>query len=70
MSSTVAARDVAVASCRRGTWRSFGGTEFAPNAGLATREEQIIVAERIYAKYGFDSWGCANNVLHWPQWSM
>ncbi len=54
----------------RSTWRAFGGTEFAPNAGLATREEQIIVAERIYAKYGFDSWGCANNVLHWPQWSM
>jgi uncharacterized protein YabE (DUF348 family) len=54
----------------RGTWRAFGGTEFAPNAGLATREQQIIVAQRIYEKYGFDPWGCANNVLHWPQWSM
>jgi resuscitation-promoting factor RpfB len=54
----------------RGTWRAFGGTEFAPNAGLATREQQIIVAQRIYDKLGFDPWGCANNVLHWPQWSM
>ncbi len=54
----------------RGTWRAFGGTEFAPNAGLATREEQIIVGQRIYDKLGWDPWGCANNVLHWPQWSM
>ncbi len=50
----------------RGTWRAFGGTEFAPNAGLATREQQIIVGQRIYDKYGWDPWGCANNVLHWP----
>jgi uncharacterized protein YabE (DUF348 family) len=54
----------------RGTWRAFGGTEFAPNAGLATREQQIIVGQRIYDKLGWDPWGCANNVLHWPQWSM
>jgi hypothetical protein len=54
----------------RGTWKAFGGDEFAPNAGLATREQQIIVGMRIYEKYGWDSWGCANNVLHWPQWSM
>lgn len=54
----------------RGTWRSFGGSEFASNAGLATREQQIIVGMRIYEKLGWDPWGCANNVLHWPQWSM
>jgi hypothetical protein len=53
----------------RGTWRAYGGTEFAPNAGLATREQQIIVGMRIYADLGWDPWGCANNVLHWPQWS-
>ena len=41
-----------------------------PNAGLATREQQIIVGMRIYADLGWDPWGCANNVLHWPQWSM
>ena len=32
----------------RSTWAAFGGREFAPNAGLATREEQIIVGQRIY----------------------
>ncbi len=50
----------------RGTWRAYGGTEFAPNAGLATREQQIIVGMRIYADLGWDPWGCANNVLNWP----
>ena len=49
----------------RGTWRAFGGTEFAENAGLATREQQIIVGMRIFAKYGWEPWGCARNVLHW-----
>jgi hypothetical protein len=49
----------------RVTWNAFGGREFAPNAGLATREEQIIVGERIFAQYGWDPWGCARNVLHW-----
>ena len=34
----------------RGTWKAFGGAEFAPNAGLATREQQIIVGMRIYEK--------------------
>jgi hypothetical protein len=49
----------------RGTWNAFGGREFAPNAGLATREEQIIVGMRIQARYGWGAWGCARNVLHW-----
>ena len=52
------------------TWNAFGGTQFATRAGYATREEQIIVGQRIYDKYGWDPWGCANNVLHWQQWSM
>lgn len=30
-----------------GTWAAFGGTEFAPTANLATKEQQIAVAERI-----------------------
>jgi hypothetical protein len=29
------------------SWNAYGGQEFASNAGLATREQQIIVAERI-----------------------
>jgi hypothetical protein len=41
------------------SWKKFGGREFARNAGKATREEQIIVAERIAAKDGLRAWGCA-----------
>jgi hypothetical protein len=48
-----------------GTWRAFGGLEFAPRAGYATREQQIIVGMRIHDALGWDPWGCANNVLHW-----
>jgi len=42
-----------------GTWDQFGGREFASNAGYATREQQIIVAERIRAAVGISGWGCA-----------
>jgi hypothetical protein len=42
----------------RGTWLAFGGGEFASNAGLATKAQQIIVAERIRAAHGFTAWGC------------
>ena len=41
-----------------GTWNGFGGQQFAPNAGMATREQQIVVAERVYARYGLSGWGC------------
>lgn len=40
------------------TWNGFGGREFAPNAGMASREEQIVVAERVHARYGLSGWGC------------
>lgn len=40
------------------TWDAFGGRDFAPNAGLATREQQIAVAERVHARYGLSGWGC------------
>ncbi len=41
-----------------GTWSGFGGGQFAGNAGQATREQQIVVAERVYARYGLTGWGC------------
>jgi hypothetical protein len=41
-----------------GTWHAFGGDEFASNPGYATKEQQIIVAERIYARHGISGWGC------------
>lgn len=46
----------------QGTWQMFGGTEFASLPSHATREQQIIVAERIRARYGFSAWGCADAI--------
>ncbi|OFQ56751.1 resuscitation-promoting factor Rpf1 domain-containing protein [Corynebacterium sp. HMSC074H12] len=38
------------------TWQAFGGGEFAPTANLATREQQIAVAERTLAQQGWGAW--------------
>jgi LysM repeat protein len=38
------------------TWSGFGGKEFAPVAYKASREQQIIVAERVLAKQGWNAW--------------
>ncbi|MFT4296302.1 MAG: transglycosylase family protein [Micropruina sp.] len=40
------------------SWRANGGTDFAPRADLASRAEQITVANRYYAKAGLAPWGC------------
>ena len=45
-----------------GTWDSFGGRDFAPNAGLASREQEIIVAERLRSSVGIGGWGCAHTL--------
>lgn len=46
-----------------GTWLSNGGAEFAPRADLASREQQIIVAERMRAGRGFSPWpGCSTRL--------
>lgn len=39
-------------------WRAYGGLVYAPNAGLATEDEQILVAERIQSSPP-DQWGCS-----------
>jgi hypothetical protein len=39
-------------------WVEFGGREFAEYGSQATREQQIVVAERIYARHGLSGWGC------------
>ncbi|WP_249027826.1 transglycosylase family protein, partial [Blastococcus saxobsidens] len=45
------------------TWTGFGGAEFAPRADLATREEQITVAERVLAVQGRGAWPtCGRNL--------
>ncbi|SDE76848.1 transglycosylase family protein [Pseudonocardia oroxyli] len=38
------------------TWRAFGGAAFAPVAHQATREEQIVVAEKVLAGQGWGAW--------------
>lgn len=38
------------------TWAGFGGTEYAPAAHMATREQQIAVAERVQAAQGWGAW--------------
>ena len=45
-----------------GTWDAFGGQQFASNPGFASRDQQIIVAERIRARYGFGAWGCGQEL--------
>jgi hypothetical protein len=42
------------------TWLSYGGDAYAPRPDLASREEQIAVAERLRAKRGYAPWpACA-----------
>jgi hypothetical protein len=57
-----------------GTWDAWGGREFAPLAGQATRDQQIEVANRIatqgwirpdggyVAPVGYSGWGCTRSV--------
>jgi hypothetical protein len=41
------------------TWLAMGGGEFAPDAYLASKAEQIIVAERLVEVSGWGAWpGC------------
>lgn len=41
---------------KQSTWAAFGGLDYAPRADLATREQQIAVAERTLAKQGWGAW--------------
>jgi resuscitation-promoting factor RpfA len=38
------------------TWRAFGGAQFADVADQATREQQIVVAEKVLAGQGWGAW--------------
>jgi hypothetical protein len=42
------------------SWEAAGGTRYAPRADLATREQQIAVAERLLAMQGPRAWACAD----------
>jgi hypothetical protein len=39
-----------------GTWLAYGGGQYAPRADLATRDEQIAVATRLYDARGSSPW--------------
>ncbi len=57
-----------------GSWKAWGGAEFASDASAATPEQQIIVANRIstqgwtrpngsqQAPVGFSGWGCVHRI--------
>ncbi|BCW82043.1 transglycosylase [Arthrobacter sp. NicSoilC5] len=40
------------------TWIGAGGGAYAPNASLATKAQQIDIANRVYAQRGLSPWGC------------
>ncbi|MEU9522695.1 transglycosylase family protein [Streptomyces sp. NPDC048224] len=43
----------------RSSWIAAGGLKYAPRADLASRAEQIAVAERLARMQGMSAWGCA-----------
>ncbi|WP_165839871.1 transglycosylase family protein, partial [Mycobacterium montefiorense] len=49
-----------------GTWASHGGGEYAPSAQLATKEQQIAVAERVLATQGRGAWPVCGGGLSAP----
>ena len=49
-----------------GTWHGYDGGEFAEYPHEATREEQIIVAERLHAARGFQPWPACRLKLGLP----
>lgn len=46
-----------------GTWLAHGGGEFAQHAYDATREQQIVVAERVLAAQGWGAWPTCSRLL-------
>ncbi len=49
-----------------GTWQHYGGAEFAAYPHQATRDEQIIVAERLRAVRGYAPWPACRAKLGLP----
>ncbi|MEU6397504.1 transglycosylase family protein [Streptomyces cinnamoneus] len=38
------------------TWVAFGGSQYAPYANQATKQEQILIAEKVLASQGQRAW--------------
>ncbi|QLL06721.1 transglycosylase family protein [Mycobacterium vicinigordonae] len=49
-----------------GTWASHGGSEYAPSAQMATKDQQIAVAERVLATQGRGAWPVCGTGLSGP----
>ena len=46
-----------------GTWLAYGGGAYGETANLATREQQITIAERLRAVSGYHPWpACARKL--------
>lgn len=45
------------------TWNAHGGQEYAASANQASREEQIVVAEKVLASQGWGAWPSCSNKL-------
>ena len=47
----------------RSTWEAYGGATYAPRADLATKDQQIAVAEKVLAAQGPGAWPiCGRNL--------
>jgi len=42
------------------TWNSAGGSDYASRPDMASREQQIAVAENLYASRGLSPWACGH----------
>ncbi|MBH0780562.1 resuscitation-promoting factor Rpf1 domain-containing protein [Nocardia bovistercoris] len=45
------------------TWNAHGGQEYASSANQASREEQIVVAEKVLASQGWGAWPSCSSKL-------
>lgn len=45
------------------TWAAFGGTQYASGAHMASREQQIAVAEKVQAAQGWGAWPACTSKL-------
>ncbi len=50
----------------QGTWAAHGGSDYAPVAQMASREQQIAVAERVLATQGRGAWPACGHGLSNP----
>jgi resuscitation-promoting factor RpfA len=50
----------------QGTWAAHGGSEYAPSAQLASRDQQIAIAERVLASQGRGAWPVCGHGLSGP----